>query len=61
VKIQGKVFGVFFTAWYAGRYYRVFSPLPFWGMLVWIAVLSGLVLSAGWLYDRWKLHKKPRA
>jgi hypothetical protein len=55
------VFLVFFTAWYAGRYYQVFSPLPFWGMLVWIAVLSGLVLSAGWLYDRWKLHKKPRA
>ncbi|NOZ72765.1 MAG: hypothetical protein GXP38_12785, partial [Chloroflexi bacterium] len=52
------VFLVFFTQWYANRYYDIFGQLPFWTMVAWITGLSGFILAGGWLWDRWQMRKK---
>ncbi|HSV85712.1 MAG TPA: hypothetical protein VLH85_04000 [Levilinea sp.] len=43
------IFLAYFTSWYLSRYYHLWARIPFWSMVVQILVLSGLVLSSGWL------------
>ncbi len=57
VAVEGIFLG-FFTHWYMGRYYRLWLKMPFWEMLVWIAILSLLVLAGGWAWDRSRLAKQ---
>lgn len=45
------IFLGFFTNWYFSRYFQIWTRLPFWSMVVWIVVLSGIVLASGWLWD----------
>jgi hypothetical protein len=49
---------LFFTHWYISRYSKLFSPIPFPGMIALIIGLSGAVMIYGWLRDR-KQHRLP--
>jgi hypothetical protein len=51
------IFLGFFTNWYFSRYFHTWKRLPFWQMVVWIVVLSGLVLVGGWVWDRVRRRK----
>jgi hypothetical protein len=57
VIVEG-IFLLFFTHWYISRYSKLFSPIPFPGMIALIIGLSGAVMIYGWLRDR-KQHRLP--
>ena len=46
------VFLVFFTQWYASRYYHLGGQIPFGWMVAIIVVLAALILGGGWWLDR---------
>lgn len=52
------VFVAFFSAWYAARYYRWMTPMPFFTMIAWIVGTSLLILAGGWGWDRVRRGKK---
>jgi hypothetical protein len=52
------IFLLFFTHWYLGRYYNIFSKLPFWQMIALILILSLAVVAGGWFWDRSQKKKK---
>lgn len=56
IGVEG-IFISFFTHWYLSRYYRIWAKLPFWEMVLWILLLSGLVLAGGWAWDRLRAGK----
>ncbi len=45
------IFLGFFTNWYVSRYFGTVHRLPFKRMVLMILLLSGVVLSSGWLWD----------
>jgi hypothetical protein len=53
------IFLFFFTQWYFSRYFDLWKRMPFWQMVATIAVLSGIVLASGWLWDlgKWARRK----
>jgi hypothetical protein len=48
------IFLLFFTDWYASRYYHIVASLNFWVMVALILILSTGVLVGGWIWDRRK-------
>jgi hypothetical protein len=52
------IFVLFFMQWYASRYTRIFSRLPFWEMVAAILALSALIMGIGWVRDRRKRSKQ---
>jgi hypothetical protein len=52
VYLMELVFLLFFTQWYASRYFYLGGQLPFAGMVAAIVVLWGLILGIGWWRDR---------
>ncbi len=56
------IFLGYFTNWYFSRYFLLWKRLPFWQMVVNIALLSMLVLASGLIWDagKWLLARRKR-
>jgi hypothetical protein len=51
------VFIGFFGAWYAARYDRWMTPMPFTTMVAWIVGLSLALIAGGWVWDALRRRK----
>ena len=51
------MFVLVFLQWYLSRYYRFFGRLRFWTMILVIVGATVVILTSGYLFDRWKLKK----
>lgn len=59
ITVEG-IFLAFFTHWYLGRYFRLWTRLPFWTMTILIVASSAVVLAGGWAWDRWREKRYPK-